>query len=368
MRIGYFIRNIGVSGGVKVILQHVMMLKEAGYDVVLMAQKVKAEWQGLPSRPIPVKEQDLSDMPPCDVYVGSVPTDVVRLYRRKKGVVVHLCQGYEPVEYRSRINGEAISEKYMRKGVFSAFQRYLDTAKIKKRIRDIEAVYALPTVKAAVSRHLKELIEKTYSQGCALIQNGIDTAVFYPEQDRVWGSGKTIKVLSVGSMAVGFKGISDTLDAVASLKAQGVAITLVRVSPGPPSAREEEGGIVDRYLTGISEGEMASLYREADMFISSSLEGEGFGLPAIEALASGVPSILTDISTYRNFSEDRTFACFVPTHSPEKIGAGIIAFREDTGLRQRCVEKGLLVARRYTLERTKEDLITFMKGLEQCRN
>lgn len=368
MRIGYFIRNVGVSGGVKVILQHVMMLKEAGFDVALMAEKVKAEWQGLPSQPIPIKEKDLSDMPLCDVYVGSVPTDVVRLHKRKKGIVVHLCQGYEPVEYRSRIDGEAISEKYMRKGPFSAFQRCMDTAKFKKRIRDLEAIYRLPTVKAAVSRHLKELIEKTYSQECALIQNGIDAAVFYPQPDRVWGGGGTVKVLSVGSMAVGFKGIADTLDAVQSLKEQGMAITLIRVSPGPPSTREKEGGIVDRYLTSISEAEMAALYREADIFISSSLEGEGFGLPAIEALASGAPAILTEISTYRNFSGDKTFAWFVPTHSPERISAGIIALKEDAGLRQRCIENGLLVARRYTLEQTKEDLITFMEGLERCRN
>lgn len=368
MKIGYFIRNIGVSGGVKVILQHVIMLKEAGHDVTLMAQKVKAEWRGLPSRPLLIKEQDLSDMPPCDVVVGSVPSDVVRLYKRGKGTVVHLCQGYEPVEYRSRIEGEAISEKYARKGVFSALERYMDVAKFKKRIREIEAVYALPTVKAAVSRHLKDLIEKTYGQECRLIQNGIDARVFTPNPDRVWGEGGRIRVLSVGSMAVGFKGIPDTLDAVAALKERGLAIELVRVSPGPPSTREKEGEIVDRYLTGIGEEEMASLYRDTDVFISSSLEGEGFGLPAIEALASGVPSILTGISTYRNFSDDTTFARFVPTHSPEEIAAAVLAFKADPELRRVSVEKGFSVARRYTLEKTKEDLINFMKGLERCRN
>ncbi len=363
MKIGYFIRNIGVSGGVKIVLQHVKILKDAGYDVALMAQKVKTDWDGLPVEPRLIKDQDLGDMPQCDIYVGSVPTDVSRIHRLGRGIVVHLCQGYEPVEYRARIDGESVTEKYARKGVFALFERYADKAKFRKRIRAIEAVYALPTKKAAVSKHLQELIETTYKQECALIQNGIDTSVFYPDRERVWGKGGKITILSVGSMAVGFKGIPDTLNAVAALRHKGIDIELIRVSPGPPSEREKQEGLVDRYLTGIRQDEMAALYRDADIYISSSLEGEGFGLPAIEALASGVPSILTEISTYRNFSEDRDFAWFVPTHSPARIAEGVLAFIADGRLRERCVAKGFPVAQSHSLERTKQDLLTFMNGL-----
>ena len=364
MKIGYFIRNIGVSGGVKVVLQHVKMLKEEGYDVMLMAEKVKTDWGGLPVEPVPVKAKDLGDMPGRDVYVGSVPSDVVRLFKRGKGKVVHLCQGYEPVEYRARIEGESITEKYARKGAFSFLERYADNAKFKKRIREFEAIYALPTVKAAVSKHLKGLIEKTYGQKCALIQNGIDMSVFRPPENRTWGRDGKIRILSAGSMAVGFKGIPDTLDAVVSLREKGVNIELIRVSPGPPSGREKQDGLVDRYLTGIKEEEMAALYRDTDIYISSSLEGEGFGLPAIEAAASGVPTILTEISTYKNFSEDRSFSWFVPTHSPERIVQGVLALMGDTKLRETCIGKGFAVARRFSLEKTKEDLLTFMNGLK----
>lgn len=41
-----------------------------------------------------------------------------------------------------------------------------------------------------------------------------------------------------------------------------------------------------------SDAEMAQLYRSADVFLFPS-KGEGWGLPAIEALASGVPTIVT---------------------------------------------------------------------------
>jgi L-malate glycosyltransferase len=363
MKIGYFMRNIGVSGGVKILLQHVHILEKAGYDVKLMAEKVKTSWGGLPVDPLLIKEPDLSDMPDCDVYVGAGPNDVKRLHKSGRGQVVHLCEGYEPIEYRARLDGESVTEKYTRKGAFAFVERFTDNAKFKKRIREIEAVYALPTVKAAISKHLAELVENIYRQPCTLIQCGIDATAFYPDPLRTWGKDGRIRCISVGSLNVGFKGMPDTLDAIESLKKRGVNLELIRISPGPPSEREQKGGVVDRYLMGINEDEMAALYRDADIYISSSLEGEGFGLPAIEALASGIPSILTEISSYKNFRDDRSFARFVPTHSPDSIAEAILAFMNDAGLRSACIEKGLAVAAMYTLERTRTDLLRFMEKL-----
>jgi glycosyltransferase involved in cell wall biosynthesis len=108
---------------------------------------------------------------------------------------------------------------------------------------------------------------------------------------------------------------------------------------------------------------MVEQYRNTDIFISSSLEGEGFGLPAVEALACGVPSILTEISSYKNFCEKMDFAYFVPTHRPDKIAEGVLTFMEDRELRAKCIERGIDVAKRFTLERTKQDLLNFIKGL-----
>jgi glycosyltransferase involved in cell wall biosynthesis len=123
------------------------------------------------------------------------------------------------------------------------------------------------------------------------------------------------------------------------------------------------GKVVDQYYMNLREREMADLYRHVDIFISSSLEGEEFGLPAMEALASGVPSILTEISSYRNFGERRDFAYFVPTHRPDKIAEGVLTFMEDRGLREKCIERGMSVSKGFTLERTKMDLLNFLKEL-----
>ena len=362
MRVAYFIRNIGVSGGVKVVLQHVQMLKEDGYDVTLFTNRVKDSWD-LKVKPVVFDPESFRYLSDFDIIVASIYHDVKMLFSKGIRKLVHLCQGYEPIDYLSRISGESVTERYQRKGFLSLLESRLDILKFRKRIRQIEAVYALPTFKAAVSKHLVELLESKYHQKCALIQNGIDLNIFHPYPEKVWGANRKIRILSVGSADVGFKGIVDTLDAVEFLKQKGIEVKLIRVSPGIPSRREKEGDLVHQFLTGVKEKEMAELYRDADIFISSSLEGEGFGLPAIEALASGVPSILTDISTYRNFNENKDFAYFVPTHSPEKIAEGIESFIRNVEFRNKCIENGLRVAHAFSLERTKNDLIKFMRGL-----
>jgi glycosyltransferase involved in cell wall biosynthesis len=366
VKIGYFIKNIGVSGGVKIVLQHVKMLRDAGYDATLFTQQIKDPWDRM-DIPMHICKDDLSDLPECDIIIGSIYNDVKKLFQRNKGNVVHLCQGYEPIDYMSRITQESITERYHRTGFFSFVERYFDTVKFKKRIREIEAIYALPTYKAAVSKHLVQLISERYHQKCVLIQNGIDLSVFHPPAKREWGKDGKIRILSMGSMNVGFKGIPDTLEAVKELQRKGVNVELVRVSPGPQSKAEEQSGVVKEYYHGLKEHEMADMYRGADVYISSSLEGEGFGLPAIEALASGLPSILTEVSTYLNFDDTHDYAYFVPVHNPAKIAEGVLAFIQNASFRTVCMERGLRLAREYSLEKTKQYLVAFIESLGNAR-
>lgn len=333
-----------------------------GFEASLLTRNVQADnlrELNLFEKPILLKND--ADFPACDLYVATLYSDVRELYVKRGGRVAHLCQGYEPIDYESRIKGEVITEKYSRKGLLSLW-RYADKWKFKRRIMEIESIYALPTAKAAVSRHLVELIEKRFGQSCFLIRNGIDPTIFYPGRGRTWGEHGKIKILSVGPINVGFKGIPDTLQAVKILKEKGVQIEFIRVSPHPPSAREELGKVVDRYYMNLKEREMGELYRNVDIHITSSLEGEGFGLPAMEALACGVPSILTEISSYKNFDEKRDFAYFVPVHRPDRIAEGVLALIRNQELRERCRKRGLEVAKRFTLEKTKEDLSNFIKG------
>jgi glycosyltransferase involved in cell wall biosynthesis len=362
MKIGYFISNIAISGGIKVVIQHVKILKEMGYDTILISRSIEQEWE-IPEGVVISKSDKFENIPDCDVYVGTYFSDVEYLVKNVTGKVVHLCQGYEPIKYMARIKGEFLPEKYERGNLLSALKHYSEIIKYKRKIKKAESVYALPTVKAAVSRHLVEIIEEKYKHTCHLIQNGIDHRVFYPDEKRIWGGNGSVRILSIGSMPVGFKGIHDTLDAVKILKERGTHVELFRVSPKPPSRKELNEQIVDKFYTGLKEKDMANLYRNVDIYISSSVDVEGFGLPAMEALASGVPSILTEISSYKNFDKEKDFAYFVPIHRPDKIVEGVLTFIENKKLRENCIKEGFRVAKNYTLQTTKNHLFNFINKL-----
>jgi len=360
IKIGCYLRNIGISGGVKVVLQHARMIQELGYDTVMITKRVE-EVAFIPPEVRVEEVKDMADLPACDIYTGTQFRDVKALYETVKAKVIHISHLDERVDYRARLSGESLTDKYRRTGPFSFAERYFDRLKFRKRIREIESVYRLPTIKAAISKHLAQIVEREYGQKCVLIQNGIDPRVFYPDAARPWGEGGRVRILSIGSMHVGFKGIPDTLDAVRTLRKEGRKVELIRVSPTGPAAEERGTALVDRFYTGLDEKSVAALYRESDIFISSSLEGEGFGLPAIEALMSGTPAILTEISSYLNFDERHDFASFVPVHSPEEIARGVAALMDDAGLRQRRIQRGFEVASNFTLEKTKEALGRFLE-------
>ena len=150
-------------------------------------------------------------------------------------------------------------------------------------------------------------------------------------------------------------------------------IEFIRVSPIPISSAETGSRIVDRSYHSLSEQQMADLYREADIFISSSLEGEGFGLPAIEAMSCGTPCVLTEIRSYQNFDRIRNFAFFVPTHQPLKIAEAVKEIVYDRTLRGNLIKRGFEIAEKFSLENTAKRLLKVIheiilnEGERKCR-
>jgi glycosyltransferase involved in cell wall biosynthesis len=65
-------------------------------------------------------------------------------------------------------------------------------------------------------------------------------------------------------------------------------------------------------FTGLSEEDMCKTYNCFDVCISTT-QGEGMGLPAMEAMACGVPCILPDWSAYGDWARDA--AVLVPCTS-----------------------------------------------------
>jgi glycosyltransferase involved in cell wall biosynthesis len=347
MRVDYLCCRLVRSGGTKIVAQHVKLLKERGHAARILTTDQKGEelW-GIPVERVKALRQDFFNQ--TDIIVGSWLRDVETASRIKGPVICHLCQGYEPIELSFRIHEERIPPKYRYHSIGGRFLFLKKKWSFKRRVRKIEKIYQLQTVKIAVSQALKEVIENIYGRPCYLIPNGIDQDIFHPAlQPRMFQS--PLRLLSVGPIDMAFKGIDDTFETIRILKQEQIPVEFVRVSLSPPTEAELKSGLVDRFLVGLNEKEMVQLYQNSDILIAPSL-WEGFGLPVIEAMSCGVPSILTDSGSYKSLDSRMDFAYFVPAHSPRTIVEGVLKIKEDHLLRERIIKRGFEVAGRYTLE------------------
>ena len=125
----------------------------------------------------------------------------------------------------------------------------------------------------------------------------------------------------------------------------------------------EEAGVRQevRFFGFVPHGTLAALYRLASVFAFPSLY-EGFGLPPLEAMASGTPVVTSRISSLPEVVGDG--ALLVDPYSEEAIAEGIGRLLDDDELRRAQVERGLLRAASFSWERSaRATYAGYMKAL-----
>jgi glycosyltransferase involved in cell wall biosynthesis len=104
-----------------------------------------------------------------------------------------------------------------------------------------------------------------------------------------------------------------------------------------------------RFLGYLPTETLAILYRLAGVFVFPSLY-EGFGLPPLEAMATGTPVVTSNISSLPEVAGDA--AILVDPYDSTSIANGIQLVLTDSTLREKLKIRGLERARHYSWERS----------------
>jgi glycosyltransferase involved in cell wall biosynthesis len=193
------------------------------------------------------------------------------------------------------------------------------------------------------------------SSRMTVVPVGVDHTVFRPRADLQPVPGR---LMVTSSSDVPMKGLVPLLEAVAKLRTERDIELVVIGSPRPDGrvARAiDRLGLapIVRCVTGISDDELARNYGQAEVAVVPSLY-EGFSLPAIEAMACGVPVVATTGGALPEVvGTDGETGLLVPPNDPGALAGAIGRLLDDPDLRARLGDAGRQrVLGRFTWEVT----------------
>lgn len=171
-------------------------------------------------------------------------------------------------------------------------------------------------------------------------------------------------VLSVGETRP-YKNIRRLIAAFARVQIPGLQLAIVgKASKMDPTLASLPGelGIADRvrFLGRVPDTDLVALYGGARAFAFPSLY-EGFGLPALEAMACGCPVVASNVASLPEVCGGA--AEYVDPESTESIAGGIRRVVSDLSLRNSLVEQGLRRAANFSYGKAANRVLQILEGV-----
>ena len=178
---------------------------------------------------------------------------------------------------------------------------------------------------------------------------------------------KTYDAIFVGRVAE-VKGIDVLLDAWRLVNQSKPEARLLIIGGGEPTnvrkyrERIEQLGLQKAILmTGfVPDDQLVKLLRSSKVFVLPSYR-EGFGLSVAEAMACGLPVVISDIPSLRETFSD--VASFFPPGDAEKLSKEIVALLGDDQLREKVGHRNEAFIRKYDWRSVAERELEFIGNL-----
>jgi glycosyltransferase involved in cell wall biosynthesis len=316
MKIAYLLAGTEIAGGTRVAAAHADALTDRGIEVTLITTAGPLNWRRTHAKWMHVPSFDSVDTSAFDFVVGTFWTTLVAAHALGGSRAVHFCQGYE--------------------GSFTAYRHMRP---------QIDAAYSLPLPKITVSPHLVPICRAFYDDATYIGQI-VDDEFYQPHN----ASSKP-RVLLVGPAQADFKGIDVGYAAVRRARGLGAELDLVRASQWAPD-ESEPAHLAQEFHVALSTVEMAALFASCDVFLGPSRREEGFGLPAAEAMAGGLPAVLSEIPSFLSWDERRDYALFTREGDGVAMGAALARLLGDATLRDRLASRGRDVVEQFRAQNT----------------
>jgi glycosyltransferase involved in cell wall biosynthesis len=226
----------------------------------------------------------------------------------------------------------------------------------------VRAALAPANLVLAVSSSVEPVLARVTGRGrVRLVPNGVDVDAFAPRA----GSRRTPgppRVLYAGLLTPR-KGVLDLFEASRLLTGRGVEHELLLVGGTPTEGAEAEAQVraaappTARLLGPRDPVQMPAAYRDADIFCLPSW-WEAMPLSVLEAMASGLPVVCTDVGDVARVLDGGAAGVLVEARRPDRLADALERLLTDPSERARLGE----AARRRVVEQFSSHAVTAAVG------
>ncbi len=313
VRIIFVLQTLGISGGIKIVMEHANRLAKEGFAPEIWSLDDKPAWKiNVPTRSFKNYRKlaaALKDEEAIKVATWWETAFPVWLSSVQKGIAVNFIQEIESWFYPDDTDAQ--------RTVISCYR---------KEFKNL----------TTSSYNLDEI--RSLGLKAELVPCGYDETVYYKD-DNIEKEQHTL--LSVGRTFFQ-KNFQFTLD---SWKKLGETRPALWLFGAEPDMKALDSKIT--YYTKPSDKEVNELYNKATVFIQTSRH-EGFCLPLLEAMASGTPVVCTDAHGNRDFCIDGKTAVIVEQDDQKALTAALKEVFSNDSLRKRLSKNALAEAKKYT--------------------
>jgi glycosyltransferase involved in cell wall biosynthesis len=185
------------------------------------------------------------------------------------------------------------------------------------------------------------------------IRLGMDLKMFYPREVAKPSHPVVLAMTRPRTPRRGFPFVVDALKSVKSARpdAEIVVFGDEAASRWMPFPHRNEGVV-------SNQDHLAKLYSMADVFLDGS-SFQGFGRPALEAMACGAACVLTEVGGVTEYARDGKNCLLAPPERPVVFADNILRILADENLKANLIAGGFETAKEYCHKREARETLTY---------
>ena len=204
---------------------------------------------------------------------------------------------------------------------------------------------------------------------CRVIYGGVDLSTFSPDPDIDRKELQNPPRLVFTGNIIESKGVMNVVDALhlidtpVELVLCGRDLDQMLQDVGP---RLDAGGKGHKlsYKGSLTHEALAAELKSSDIFVFCSWT-EGLGKSLLEAMACGLPAIVSDIDAFREFVVDEKNGLVVPVKDPPSIAKAIDRYLRDPELRQKCSKGAFETMQQFNIKNEAQGWIDLFDDLKR---